>query len=218
MRGGLPPVPQERLIGNTVVEGAGINAILAFAIVAALEGKFDKLNYLELEIASEMGSVFVGRSVFRRFRSEGAPGAELDETIVRIFGIMKTGQHLDPADMTGVALRFTEFAYASQFRRELLPLLLSWFDSQVRRILDTQRFRLKSPILTVPEIENALQFAGTVEQRLAALLQAACEATGISLAQPYRDLLAERKKPRPKEEEAAEAQDMSEPNPSAARA
>jgi hypothetical protein len=194
-RGELPKVANGTLAGNRDAEAPGVNAILAFAVVAALRREFDKIPTLELELASELGSSFAGRNIFSRFRSEGTPYEALNEEIVRVISVMRQSNSLDPRDISGIGLRFSEFAYSSQFKAELLPILLEWYRGEWLRILDTQRFLLKQPMHWVPEIEKALQFEGNVQQRMAAMLVPTCEATDISLAESYKKELAERMKP-----------------------
>lgn len=200
-RGELPKVTNAAIVGNPAAEAPGATAILSFAFVAALKREFGKLDELERDLETEFGSAFAGRNVFSRLRSEGEPYEALNEEIVRIIALMRESNYLEPKDVAGIGLRFSEFAYASHFKGELLPILLDWYRGEWTRILDTQRFLLKQPMHWVPEIEKALQFDGNVQQRLAALLLPTCEATGISLADSYKRELAERTKP-PVDEDA----------------
>jgi hypothetical protein len=194
-RGEVPALSPEALAENENTRRAAIMTTLAFAISAALSGEFDKIDRAEQELASEMGSGFPGRTVFERLRGEGLKIDELSEALVDIIVFMKKNQHLVPSDVCGAVLRFSEFARKSEFKFVLIPMLLNWFVIRWQTILANERFRLNSPAVNVPIIESIINSDLAAGQKLRKLLLAGCDATGLSLADEYRELLRQQSLP-----------------------
>ncbi len=192
-RGEVPTVPIKQLIGNERVNLSAVEAILAFSMSVALTGEFDKIDELERGLQSKVGLDFPGSKIFQRFRGEGAELNRLSEEITTIIKKMRPESHLVPFDICGVALRFSEFAHGSNFKRDLIPILGSWFIDHWRNILINESFRLKSPMLHKPQIEEVINNQDMdIEQKLALLLLAGCDATELRLADEYRRILQQR--------------------------
>lgn len=84
-------------------------------------------------------------------------------------------------DLFVTCLRMLEWAATSAFRRQILAELGPWAAARWATILDTQRFRLRNPTLTVPAIQTAISSPMADKDRLAAILSAARFAFGYNL-------------------------------------
>jgi hypothetical protein len=192
-RGGVPSISPKELQLKPNAQQDGDQAILSFAISAILNDRVIELDAVEEKLRGGYGNDFLGHRAFAALKGTEKAENELQGEVVRILGILRTGEYLVPSDICGVALRFSEFAFQSNFKDELVEIIWRWFSHRWKHILAAERFRLKSPSLFGPQIEVVLADAAfTSEQRLSKLLLIGCEAAGLGLANEYQERLSNR--------------------------
>jgi hypothetical protein len=95
-------------------------------------------------------------------------------------------------DYFGAGLRMLEWANSSLFGRLAISNLGQWAQREWPKLLGEQRFRLRSPAITIPEIEAAIASDQFNEERLAAILRATRLAVGAQLSPELMALLVPR--------------------------
>ena len=86
-------------------------------------------------------------------------------------------------------MRFLEWISVSPFGGVLWERFAAWQRGGWERIVAIERFRLRRPRYTVPEIEEVLEGGGKPRGFVARLLLVACDAVDVVLDGEYRNRL-----------------------------
>lgn len=147
------------------------------------------MGHLQASLSGTFGPEFPGKAVVDKWLGTDTQLAPLDQTIVQQVTQLRSQMHLTPRQGWELALRAFEKIRQSLFRKALLPMLGTWLRGQWRRIIETERFRLSRPMLTVPTIETILKNEANDEAFIASLLLAGADAVGSPLASAYEQQL-----------------------------
>lgn len=172
LRSVIPSASKEDLTAPASIEMIE-NAILAFALSAAFEERIDRLEALRVRLSSEavMGS-FEGpvRQMLDAFAKNHSNGAS-----TAIAKMMESAS-VAPNQLFVATLRFLEYVVRSPYRKLLAPKLARWTRKIWRNVVKEQRFSLRSPNLTIPDLEASIEGAGDNVGSVARIVLAA-EAT-----------------------------------------
>jgi hypothetical protein len=183
-RGGVPPLGQDTLASAPLQEAA-VDAILMFAMHAALAGDFDSIARLERSLSDQFGGAVPGVSVFQHWQGQLTALGLLERTIADMISSLRTGTHAEPSAFWLIGLRFFEKLNKSPFQRLLTPALARWQRTGWARIVEHETFRLHRPRRTVPPITRVLAMPANDQMFLAALLVEASDAVGAPLDSTY---------------------------------
>jgi hypothetical protein len=186
--GQVPALSAAQLMDPNVV-GVAVDAVLAFGLAAALKARAEPMGHLQASLSGTFGPEFPGKAVVDKWLGTDTQLAPLDQTIVQQVTQLRSQMHLTPRQGWELALRAFEKIRQSLFRKALLPMLGTWLRGQWRRIIETERFRLSRPMLTVPTIETILKNEANDEAFIASLLLAGADAVGSPLASAYEQQL-----------------------------
>ncbi len=187
-RGDVPALSSAQLAHGNVEEVAA-DAVVAFGLAAALQGKADPTVDLLASLTRTFGNDFPSKAVVANWRGEDVSLQPLDKTVTKLITLMQSGAHLEPRRVWEIGVRAFEKIRQSNFRNALLPLLGKWLRRQWRRIIDQESFRMSRPMATVPAIEENLAQETNNEAFIASLLLSTAEAVGSPLASAYQKLL-----------------------------
>ena len=163
--------------------------LLSFAIVSITQERKEAIEELNETLKIEVSDSFPGQSVFDQFQGRSALEGELERTVADIIAKYLEDDLLSPIEFWIAGLRFLEWANQSLFKDLLLPHLAAWQRNGWRRLTLKERFRLSTPILTVPRIEDVLKFPDDNGRFLARLMLATADAVGSPLGREYREML-----------------------------
>lgn len=163
--------------------------LLSFAIVSITKEREEAIEELYETLKREVSSSFPGQSVFDQFQGRDALEGELDRIVADLIAKYLQDEELSPNEFWMAGLRFFEWANQSLFKDLLLPHLAAWQRKGWRQITHEERFRLSTPSLTVPRIEDVLNVSDDDERFLASLILATADAVGSPLGREYREML-----------------------------
>ena len=161
------------------------DALLSFATATAVSGRGDLIGLACSRIgagpfanaASRVASVLTtGGNAEERLEDHVALG------IHRV--TCQGGQ--TPDDLFLIAIRLVEFAKRSNFSDVLRPTVAGWVRATWAKTIVAQRFLLRRPLATVPDIERALAEATDDLASAGRVLLAAEPAVGVKLAEALR--------------------------------
>ena len=192
-RGEIPPLsPTQRLDG--ALQTNAVDAVLGLLMVSVLAGRQDVTDHLKTRLCGEWGGNVPGLAIFEFLEGRKPPENNLDQVVAALIRGMRSGNHLVPADVWGIGLRFFEKGRQSNFRYVIVPALAQWMRVQWSRIVSTEGFRLDHPVISVPSIQAVLNGATSDQQFIASLILVATDAVGMSLASDYRQILRDAEK------------------------
>ncbi len=174
---------------DPAVKQTAIDAILAFCMHTAMVSGVDPMLELEAALASEFADNIPGREVFESWKThqKGQLGP-LDQTIIDVLKAIIQKEHIDPFAFWMAGLRLLEKINQTRFKQILTPSLSAWQRSGWKQITTTEAFRLKSPSLNIPVINEVLSNPLDDRRFIAKLLLVSSEAVGIKL-EVYRSIL-----------------------------
>ena len=174
---------------DPLTEHVASDAILAYAICAALADRRGAILELEAALESSFTTDFPGSLVFDHWNGGPTSLAQLDKTVANIIKALLRSEHVGPYNFWEAGLRFFEWINQSNFKPLLTRHLADWQRAGWKRIVTTESFRLSRPRQTVPTIEAALEMPTDDRRFVASLLLASSEAVGSPLGVAYRDSL-----------------------------
>ena len=163
--------------------------LLSFAIVSITQERTEAIEELRETLKIEVSDSFPGRSVFDQFQGRSALEGELERAVADIIARYLEDDLLSPNEFWIAGLRFFEWANQSLFEDLLLPNLAAWQRKGWRRLTHKERFRLSTPGLTVPRIEDVLNVPDDNSRFLANLILVTADAVGSPLGREYREVL-----------------------------
>ena len=163
--------------------------LLSFAIVSITKERKEAIEELNKTLNREVSASFPGQSVFDQFQGKGALEGELERIVADIIAKCLQDELLSPNEFWMAGLRFFEWANQSLFKDLLLPHLAAWQRKGWRRVTHEERFRLSTPTLTVPRIEDVLNVPDNNGRFLASLIVVTADAVGSPLGREYREAL-----------------------------
>jgi hypothetical protein len=177
-RGEIP----ETDLRTAFVEGAAVDAIIAFGMCAVYAGRNSHMRGLQSELRNAYGESYPGNTLFA---VENTSLPSLNGAVGAMLRWLDEPQHIEPRNFWTIGLRFFEYINQSNFRTELEPLLAEWLRGGWIRIARDEAFRLTLPIQTVPPINSVLTNPNNDREFIAALLLAASEAVRSPLSKAY---------------------------------
>ena len=159
---------------DSATELSAQHAILAYGIRSLLESRIGAIEQLRAALRQELGESHLGRSLFDRLDAASADGKDLDSELTSILGRFVTAEHPSPGLIFRSGIRLLAWIAESHFKSILIPHLKPWLMAHWARILQTQRFLLRSPATTIPPIVEVLR-SGLEGERFAAQLTLVAE-------------------------------------------
>ena len=173
------------------VEQVSKDAILAFAIWSALEGRLELMTDLEVELKKHFHGTIPGQIVFRQVRGQKSMEDEVDRMVGRVITNMGGGDYLSPEEFWYSGLKLFEWVNQSAFKGILMSRLAARQRSGWQDIIEGQTFYLIRPKETVPPIRKCLSIPSDHQSFLAQLLLVTSDAVGSKLSIKYRQALRE---------------------------
>ena len=170
-------------------EQAAKHAILAYGVCAALTTPVGPMTDLETAVFNHFQGPFPGKAVFDHWNEKPTSLRDWDRVVATTVKVLLQGGHVNPPDICKAGLNLFVWMDRSDFRNSLTPLLAFWLRSEWKRIMEGEKFRLCTPLTTVPAIEDALTMPENNRRFAARLLLAASKAAGVPLATTYRNSL-----------------------------
>ena len=189
-RGKVPSLDQITPLDPTVMQVAN-DAIIAFLICSGIERRYDAVSELESNLVGEFGTSHPGKSVFDYWNGESTSISELEKTVISVSRNISQTDYVEPRDFWLAGLRLFEWINKYTLFLDLLTGFLSrWMRSGWTRISTKEKFRLTTPLRTVPGIDQVLQIPTDDRSFVARLILATSEAVGSPLGTDYKKLLA----------------------------
>ena len=143
---------------DSATELSAHHAILAYGIRSLLAGgAADAIDQLRNGLRQEFGDAHPGNSLFDNLDA-GCPGVnDLDSVVASILRQYFVTEHPSPDFILLVGVRLLTWIANSHFKSFLVPKLKPWLRTHWGRILQSQRFLLRSPATTIPPIVEALR-------------------------------------------------------------
>ena len=174
---------------DAATERSARHAILVYGFRSLLVGGIDGIDQIRGALRQEFGDSPPGTSLFDDLDA-GCPDAkDLDGEVASILLRFLVADHPSPGRIFLAGVRLLTWIANSQFKSFLLPCLKPWLMAQWGRILQSQRFLLRSPSLTTPPIVDVLRSGLEGEQFGAQLALVAEFAVGLQLEPDLRQEL-----------------------------
>ena len=168
-------------------EQAARHAILAYGVCAALSTPIGSMTELETALDSQFPGPFPGKAVFDHWNEMPTTLTSWEETVATTVKILLQREYVAPPDLCLAGLHLFEWMDHSDFRDPLTSHLALWLRSEWKRITKEEKFRLCTPLTTIPTIEDVLTIPANDRSFVAKLLLAACKAAGATLGTTYRN-------------------------------
>jgi hypothetical protein len=181
--GEVPSVSDIQLVDERV-SGHARDAILSFAVNAALGGRIDALHTLRTALAN-LSLPGDGPAMLKRMlRPDDAPpdDTKVDYICSAVHSVLKHPA-LSHDQLFSVTLRLVQALYGSAFRYALEDQVVRWVKRNWRSALEA-RFGFKSPNVFTPAIAAALDVDGLAG--VAAVLLAAEPALNVRVSPDFR--------------------------------
>ena len=159
---------------NPATELSARHAVLAYGVRSLLDGGIGAIDQLRDALRQELGESHLGRSLFDRLDAASTDGKDLDSELTSILGRFFAAEHPPPGLIFRSGIRLLAWIAESHFKSILIPHLKPWLMAHWARILQTQRFLLRSPATTIPPIVEVLR-SGVKGERFAAQLTLVAE-------------------------------------------
>lgn len=184
----IPPI---RLDGtfDPSTERAACGAILAYCVRSLLNRRLDAISCLRDALGSKLGQSYPGKSLFDNWATKTTEPSDLDSEIAAILSLCLRSDRLSPDLLFLAGLRLLDWITQSPFKPVLIQHLAPWLRDQWRRVLQTERFLLYTPMSTVPAIEAVLNSQAEGEQFAARLALVAGVAVNVRLDNSLRERL-----------------------------
>ena len=130
---------------DSVAEQWAQHAILAYAVRSLLVGRGDAIDRLRDGLRQEFGASHPGSSLFDQLDPAGVDGSDDDDEVASVVRrcLISEQPSLDLVFLAG--LRLSNWMAVSLFKSVLSPALKPWLIAKWERILQAQRFLLRSP-------------------------------------------------------------------------
>ena len=167
------------------VERVAIDAILAYCMNSIFTNRPQEIANLELNLINTFPDAFPGQTIFEQLTGKAGIKNELDKIVAHIIRTLSSDNHPLPSFFWFSGLRFFEWINQTSLNSFLLPRLCIWQRSGWLRIISKERFRLSTPLQTVPTIQEALTIPENNRSFAANLLVTSSHAVGSSLESGY---------------------------------
>ena len=142
---------------DSATELSAQHAILAYGIRSLLVGGADAIGQLRDGLRQEFNDAHPGSSLFDNLDA-GCPDInDLDSVVASILRQFVVTEHPSPDFILLAGIRLLTWIANSHFKSFLIPNLGPWLMAHWTRILQTQRFLLRSPAMTIPPIVEVLK-------------------------------------------------------------
>ena len=163
------------------------DALLAFSMLCVFANKSEVLICLQEEMGSKKNilKVDILKTLITGKYTEKNHIIEI-ATVINAISLHKTQT---PDQIFVAGLRLLQFISSSYFKTILMPVLVNWTKSIWSKIIKEQRFSLRLPAVTVPNIEQALFSDASGFRYVAKVLIAAYESVSIRIDSDLRKFL-----------------------------
>jgi hypothetical protein len=171
-----PPTPEQSQSPRAAITAEDV--LVSFGIHAALARRPEALGVLLEEVA--VGGSDAKRTLVAAM-SSGTPASGRYESVVRCVHRVAHKPDIGPGEVYGSAVWFVHTLAGSNFGQFVAPSLERWLRKHWQQIVDTQKFMLRAPRVTVPEIADVLSSNAVGLKFAAKLLLAAQKAVDVNL-------------------------------------
>ncbi len=162
------------------------DALMAYSLNAVFANRPETVTELKTALESQFAGSFPGKLAFEENQ---ASSDQLDQVVAEITGELLQSKHVVPEKFWLAGLRLLERVKISKFKHILTPRLAAWQRSGWKRILTEESFRLRTPQITIPDIEEVLKMPTNDRSFIASLLLTTSQAVGTYLDPEYRNAL-----------------------------
>ena len=164
-------------------------AILAFLVLATIEGDLDAAKDLNLTLHAQFSGGFPGASLLDAPSVPLAEAETHEQALMAVVNATLGPKHMPPDAFCVAGMRVFEWTEQSRFQETLLPSIATWQRARWQRIMDSERYRLATPRQTVPAIREVLETPSDDRVFLAKLFFVTAPALGVRLGPSYLNLL-----------------------------
>ncbi|MGJ3702667.1 AAA family ATPase [Variovorax sp. AFSI2.2] len=184
VEGDLPKVSEEQLKDRRLSEHAR-DAVLCFAVRAAVGGHSEALSSLRAEVGNATGEVAPLLNLMFEAKAD-SPDRTQAAYILSAVRDVASGRTLSHDQLFAATLRFIQALSVSNFRHAIEPQVVEWAQQRWKAALSA-RFAFKNPNATLPAVTAALQQEGLAA--IAGTLLAAEPALNVRLPPDFRQWL-----------------------------
>jgi hypothetical protein len=167
---------------------AAEDAVLSFGVTAATESRPEGLTALRRQF-ERARTDFAGKELAELMDAGGGGDRRLSEIIAEEIYKVAHRDDLNPDELYVAGLRFAQAAKRSDFKKRLGKALGSWLRKRWTYVVNHQKFRLRCPAVTVPQLKDALTSSVEGLAFVGNVLLAAELAVSVRLSQDHRDFL-----------------------------
>lgn len=165
-------------------------AILAIAAVAVCSDVSNFKECLKNHVEKVEHANTVLGPFMECFTKQPLHSGDIYEVAASCIGrLMKKEEFVIPDDMFIITFRILEWLFQSNFKNTVESALADYFVKRWRDIIINQRFNLKLPMMTVPDIEDALKESTSGVEKIAALVVATENAVKHKLDKKIKEKL-----------------------------
>ena len=187
-RGAIPPLSSGPSFDPDAVSVA-TEAILAFLVLATIEGDLDAAKDLKLTLHAQFSGGFPGASLLDAPNVPLAEAETHEQAVMAVVNASLGPKHMLPDAFCVAGVRVFEWTEQSRFRDLLGPGIAKWQRARWQKILDSERYRLTAPRQAIPAIQEVLETPSDDLVFLARLFLVTAPAVGVRLRQGFLDLL-----------------------------
>ncbi len=162
------------------------NTLLAFGLQSIFCDCVSKVYVLKSVLEDEFTLPISWQGAFKDLEQGPTEKEDLAAVVMDLAGGYMRNEPIDVETFWISSLRFFEWISQSYHKNTLLPHLAKWMHKGWERVIAKQRFGLRTPMVTVPAIEDVLSSAAQPENFVARMLLATSSAVGTRLGSDYR--------------------------------
>lgn len=166
-----------------------IDAVIAYAVVAACNHLSNVLTNIEAALTAEFGPGFAGNTLLARGNTTAPPHAasSFEEALIDSIMYFKSNSHPTPNIIWLAGIRFYQQACRSNFKSALIPVIAAWQRRSWKKIIELELFRLSQPIRTVPAVKQVLSLPEDNERFISMLCVIGADAVGEIIPRDLKD-------------------------------
>jgi hypothetical protein len=185
--GEIVPATSEQLKGERAIFTAN-DALLAFGIIAALEGQSEALASLCAR-AGEIRGGYAGKEILNTMGSGQTSEERLPPYVaVQVHRVIHN-EVLTPDELFTAGVRFVQWAKTSNLQKVLGPALERWARERWVHVIEHQTFNFRNPATSVPPIRDVLASTESGLKFLGRLFVAAEPGVRTKFDQVFREYL-----------------------------
>lgn len=167
----IPKLSNSQLQNDIVIHYAN-EAVVAFGLNAVLSDNAVSLSLLTEGWEENLGKNYPGSEVVQTLMSNTSTQNDGFTQLSTKISKLTRQKSLNPDELFETSVLFILFAIRPSFKEVLLGSVCLWIKNSWTLVIQNQRFGLQNPIITIPDIEKALESTVDVQGVVRLLLAA----------------------------------------------